>query len=344
MSNSKMLMTKMSKLVLLMNKLATIAIECKKEMLNHPKVIEYLFHKSISKFTSIKKATKLMQNDYVKNVELGSVDISKIDSYFVLIQDMREKYILAYEQYQKCLAEYKSITKSKMKPEHNLPYTPNISPTFLKISDILDSYKTNHIMKWSFFVKAEANSLAKVTPYNFDLNFEVDFYGSMINKENRMVQFVILFDTNKIDYQDYLKQLYLATMNIHLLRLNSELELKTEIKSFLKKILKTDEYTICNPLPSITFKKKENADIKEKLEIFYENFQPNHIIYLKYYAGKVDDTLNDALDDESDDELDNKLNDISADINIKHLYSDQPPDEACRVSDNFFKSIVRNSS
>lgn len=314
--NSKRLLKGISKLILLMNDFSKRSIETKKELLNNPKMIEYLFNKSIHKHSDVNTAIKSC-TDYVKDVKLDSVDITSIEGDFFVIQEFREKYKELYSRYRNCLKQYNYLIGSNLDFENKLPYIPKMSKSIDKIADILDGYRCNFITKWSFFLEEERHLLNRRIPYSFHLYFEVDFYGCVINNMSRMIQFAVLYDSGNLTYHDVLKEYYLCAMNIHVLRLNSKLNFKNEIKKFLKKIIKYDEYIIMNSLLSRS--SFRSSRIKDLLDKFYDSYQYNHINYLKYYSGK-DNTPADFI----------------------HNYSEAPADNSYIVTDDVLKTIIKN--
>jgi hypothetical protein len=101
--------------------------------------------------------------------------------------------------------------------------------------------------------------------WNFCKNknhLEYDFYCVLLH-QGCVFQWVIeydgdqhykdthFFDFNNNHKRDILKQYYLAELNIHLLRLNKNLDIKKSIINFINKILITNKYVIVNKIDPI---------------------------------------------------------------------------------------------
>jgi hypothetical protein len=87
-----------------------------------------------------------------------------------------------------------------------------------------------------------------------------------------MSQFAILYnDDNQI------KEYYLGCMNINLLRLNSNSNFSLEIKDFIKKIIRKDNYIIKNSINKFDNIKRDHL-IK-----FHQDYNYNHNALLDRY-------------------------------------------------------------
>lgn len=114
---------------------------------------------------------------------------------------------------------------------------------------------------------------------------EYDFYCVLIH-QGYVFQWVIeydgdqhykdthFFDFNNNHKRDILKQYYLAELNIHLLRLNKNLDIKKSIINFINKILITDKYVIVNKIDPIE-------------ELFCDKFEHSGLIYFNKFIDNM---------------------------------------------------------
>jgi hypothetical protein len=285
------------------------------KILNHPKILEYLFRNPLIKRDNLVEVIEVT-NDEFNPVKISDTQLVEIDTLFSPAYIKIMKYQNKYNQY--LLETNRNINLIKQ-----LPMIPLTSPNIMIISKILFKMKIDHVINWSFKIEDEHVSALKVKPYIFDQEFNLDFFGIIfIETENDMIHKMILFaieydqSSKKIRIEDHLKQYYLRQMNVHLLRLNNKLNLVSEIKKFISRIKKTKSYVIKNGL-----KLPLNLNVSDELSQFYENYEYNHKLFLKYY----DKNKNDDLELESDTEDD----------------EGKPGDEASVVSKEFVKSLVR---
>ena len=286
-------------------------LDCKKKLLNNPKMLEYLFYRPIHKIDNLADIDKKTSDDYF-NPTIVSEDQKKIIQE--LLFHMRCKmleYISNYEIYKT------EISKKSLK---DAPITVNFTSSIDKIGCILHDLEIDFVYNWTFKQREEYLNPYDVKPYNFETDTPVDYYGcyfSQNKKTYNMYQFAIIYDSKskRLTINDYLEQYYLKKMNVHLLRLVNGSDFNAEIKYFFKKILNGKHYVIRNAL-GIDFKK----DISNKLEKFYQDYDYNKVIYLKYYRKHEEDIC------------DSDENPVKV--------SKKPADESYSVTDNDIKKLI----
>lgn len=256
------------------------------QLLNHPKIIEYLFNKPLEKHKFVGDLT-FDFDCTVKTVMLSSKDNLKIGNFFIYMDEQISKYNKVYKN----SGQYKShFDKQFFIPLEKL------SDPEKKIYHIMEKlgkkYELYCFSKWKFKVEGEHTSLGKLPTINFDLNISCDFFCCMLYK-HQLHLFVIEYDSNshhdvksenfiKIHLNDLLKQHYLFQMNIHLLRLNKDSDIKKEIKNFIKEVIEGSNYVISGQIePMFKFRKPICG---EYLKTFNTDYAYNHNIYLKIAA------------------------------------------------------------
>ena len=137
---------------------------------------------------------------------------------------------------------------------------------------IKDKYKLDYVFKWTFITEGERYSVIEKIPINFSSDYIYDFFGQIIQKD-RLILFVIEYKDD-VTEEDIMKQHILFQMNVHLLRLNKKSNIAIEIKNFIKKIRKSNEYVIMNKIDY-------GLDGIDELKIFMKEYEDNHIAYLK---------------------------------------------------------------
>ena len=315
--------------------------EIKTKYLNNFKIVEYLFNKPTKKiFTS--NDIDLDYNNTVKSVYLDPDHVTHLD---VALDDLAYtlyEYNRIYNAYTNYVKEYIKITKSKpLFPKINyLPHYSELSNKVRIINDILDKIrdyfekkdtcKMSCVYKWTFITEGEHHTLSQKIPINFTNDLVYDFFGQIIY-DDKLILFVIDY-VDKIapcnqsaswrqDKEDYrigiMKQHMLYQMNIHLLRLNKKSDLQAAINHFIGKIMKTNDYVIMNKLD---FDVELFGEVNEELLEFVNEYELNHVAYLKNPRKK---TRVREDDDDDDDELDK-----------------EPADEKSVVDKNMFKKLV----
>lgn len=312
--NPKQLMRGISKFIQALNRFNDSITEDKKELLNYPKTLEYLFNKPITKHANLKDALDSSQDNYVRHVRITRVDRTQIEALFFSMMANKDEYLKYYQRYLKCLQDYNKLTGAVLNFDTKLPYVPDTSHRVITIGNILDEMKIEHISPWSFVLKDSHVNILEKKPYNFNTRLEVDYYGLVIFK-NRMTQFAIIYDhaPKKISTHDLLSQYYLSVMNINLLRVNRNSDLETTINKFIDRIVRTDKYVSWNGL--VAKNMPVSARIQESLTNFYEDYNYNHILYLKY---------GNAIDEDNSSESEENI-----DI---HNYSAKPCDTSYVIS------------
>jgi hypothetical protein len=152
--------------------------------------------------------------------------------------------------------------------------------------------------------------------------YGIFFRGTADSLTCKMFQFSIIYDSKnkKIGPNDYALQYMLQQMNINLLRLRSKHKPMTEIKRFISKIKKGNNYIIQNGLRYVS---GMNVD----LSAFHEQYNYNRLNFLRYY----DKTKNEDLSIseqvvESDDPYEEKSYALTNDefnmfINKKYVFT-----------------------
>lgn len=325
------MMNKLSKsnLILYLNKHYQCYLEEKKLLLNHPKIIEYLFNKPSINILSISDLV-CNYDSYIRIVRLEYADTKIINSNFIILLETLRLYSIKYGIYKK--------NKSK---HLKLNYLPNIfnnsyQQTIMKNLDKLEYQNIiSYVYKWSFKQKGEHTSLIKSATINIHHSHIYDFYGIIINY-SQMNQFVILYDDDthfdnkldsftKIHVNDIYVQFVLFQMNIHLLRLTKNSNIKKEIFNFVKIIKNTTNYITINPI------KPEHKIFKKSIEIFElqefsHDYNYNHIIFNK------NPIKEDEIFDSEDDKFINKLI-------TKKIY-DKPADNSFNINDKLITKII----
>lgn len=300
-------------------------------MLNHPRILEYLFHRPLIKNNNNTESYPIL---------LTSVESQEIQSLFITLMDYNEGYYKMYRQYSKLKNDPKVNSQSINNLDKNLPLCDlSLSLNMQLITAILDKLNIDHVINWSFNYSEDHVNSTKIKPYSFDIDgdIRVDFFGCMFIKTKsiltkKMIMFAIEYDhmQKKITDRDHLKQYFLRKMNIHLLRLNNNCNMKAVIKKFLQKIRQCDNYIIINGLAqrtinldSVCIDSKSTA--KQIIDSFYSNYEYNHCIYLKYHDKyKKLDLDNDDIEINTDQIID----------------EDDAPGAVMPVSDAFFKKFT----
>lgn len=253
-------------------------LDDKKNLLNHPCVMEYLFNKPIGHFDCLKD----LISDYdctVKRIYLNNKDIDTISTRTLTMMNLLVDYSKKMDKY----TNLKNLSK--------VNYFRTISSLSPKEQDIMDiiydlPYQMNFIYKWSFNIEGKHNSVMKVPSVNFDQEIKCDFLCFLIHN-NKLIIFAIQYDKDdkktvarNIYLNDMFKQYCLFQMNVHLLRLNRTHDFKKEIRYFVKKVINTNDYQIRHGMKPDLEILDNDKEIKNLLT-FKKDYQYNHIAYLK---------------------------------------------------------------
>jgi len=284
------LLNAISKYIQILNRSYQELVQNKKELMNNPKMMEYLFYHSINKKSNLKEAMEFVGDDTVKKVKLVGADQSQIEGMFLVLYHNTVEYQIDFERYLLLLAKYYKLTGNKLDLSKRLSFVPKRSTGINVIAKFLDSLSVDYIPQWSFTLVEQHLSSNKKMPYSFETDLQVDFYGYILDKKNKMIQYAIIYDESTAN--DYLAEYYLRQINIHLLRLNKKSDIGREIGKFFRIVAKTDKYLVRNGFNIDSLK----DDVENDLAIFYKDYYYNHIIYLKYK--KSDDELADLSDDD----------------------------------------------
>lgn len=317
--------TIIKKLIIIMSKIYDAYEDDKKVILNHPKMLEYLFGGPIIKRDNLIDAIKVTP-DICVPIILSKNQAQEIELWFISALNSMEQYGKLFVNYYKIIKKYTAEKGSKINFNKQIPSTGLIiSSNINKIMDILYKLNICYVIDWSFKNEDEYVNAALAKPYYFGMRIKIDFLGCIFIKTqeyltNKMVLFAIIYDYNskQFDKDDHLKQYYLRQMNIHLLRLNSKLDLVSEIKKFIRKIKKSKTYVLSNGLATPI-----GLDVGDELKLFYQNYDYNHTIYMKYYDKKKYDNI-----DIPDEPID------------MDMYSDKPCDESVEINQDLFKKII----
>lgn len=336
MDESKTLTKKRSRIGLFLSKRYDIYINEKKCLMNHPKIIEYLFNKPTEKINCLKDLL-IEYDSTIKTVRLERKDAIVITANFFVIIETLKRYSLVNQLYNKYLSKITGNSKIMI---NYLPRISDLSRGELQIMKILDKlemkYKMSYVYKWNFLQEGENLVRFKRPTINYEQPFVYDFYGILIN-HGQLVQFVIEYDDDthfditfpnfpKIHITDIMKQYILFQMNINLLRLNKKSNMKNEMIFFLKKIRNTTKYITHNPIKPVA-KYLNNLSENNDLKQFVSDYEYNHIIYLKIPVKK-----NPLYDSDDNNFFDNQID--------KNIYSNEPADTGLIVTEDILQSII----
>lgn len=294
-----------------LNKRCQTFLNEKKSLMNHHKMIEYLFNKPLEEVS-------IDYESSIKLVRMPKSAIIEITSHFFVLLETQRRFDLIVHLYQKYL-DPKMIPKQMILNDQS-----DEKKIIMKILDKLEfKFKLSYIYNWNFEQNGEHLSLAKLPTVNLEQQFVYHFYGILVN-HGQMIQFVIEYDPVKMSVYEQqigiIKQQILFQKNIHLLRLNHKMNLQKEIISFFGKIKNTVSYITRNPIR----KHLSNQKIMSELELFRVNYQYNHLIYLKLAPEK--DTYYDSDDDQ---------------FFIDQIKKTKPPPDGKIVSNNVFQQIMK---
>lgn len=297
-----------SKIIQILNKSFKQIYELKRYFLNHPKILEYLFSHTIVKVSTLNRALETVSDDTIPKVNV-EMDNSTIYNMFLDLYTNLNRYLIDYEQYRILVVKYYQLTNRKLDLAKRLDFLPKITTRTKAVQNYLEKISADYLPNWSFKLLDKQLSTHEKIPYSFQTDLYVDFLGYIIYKD-KLIFYAIIVDLEKLTIGDYLKQYFLQQMNIHLLRINFSSKIELEIKSFLTRICKSRKYIINNGLNSANFK----YSTIELLKQFYDDYQYNHINFLKYREHNNDNNNDD------DDEIIN--------------YSEEPGDIAVNVPSN----------
>lgn len=273
---------KLAQIGMVMTKCYETFVDEKRQLLNHPRMVEYFFNKPTPKSPSDPKGLTKLLSDYdmtTKIVRMQPTDTINIMSHFFVMSELLQRYDHVHKIHQK--------NNSKIKIDY-LPLHSSLSENELMILHILDKYadryKMGYIYKWNFMVEGEHNNASKIPTVNISEKFVYDFYGCIVH-HGQLVQFVVQHNDLPIWAQFALFQ-----MNIHLL-VQTKPD-KKEIGEFLHQIRNTSQYIIHHP----TKKMGDSTKISKWLGKFITEYNYNHIICLRQPQPK------DAMYDSDDDE------------------------------------------
>lgn len=281
-NESKILAAQISKCISTMNNFYNQIFIEKKNLLNNLKMIEYLFNKPIKKSNNLTFLTNFSRDYFVKRVKMDSNQRLDFENIFLTIYNYQHNYLKMFETYKKCIQKFSQCQGRKINLDNQLPYIPIPSIEKSKIADFLNKNLVVFASPWSFYLQENHQNAEETEPYNFNLRFRIDFYCYFFNSRSEMVQFAVEVCEN-VSLAYLLKQYYLCQMNIHLLCLNKYSNIEKELGSFIYKINHTENYTVVN-------EKKYNLEnltpsLKLSLETylfsFYQEYNKNHILYLK---------------------------------------------------------------
>jgi hypothetical protein len=346
-SNTSSIISKIARIGKELSRIYEDFLIVKYNYLNHKRIVEYLFNKPLEKVSSYYNLMAINYDSSVKLVRLEKKGSTEFDYYFSLLNKNFNNFSDKYDLYEKYIKIYEQQHDKNFNNLLKFDYLPVLSKSTIherKIIQILNGIydaiddKYHCLYKWNFMVEGEYTNLMKLPTVNYQQSFVYDFYGITL-WHNQLVQFVILFDDDshfdstvetfeKIHHDDILKQYMLYQMNIHLLRLNKRSDLKKEIYSFIKRIRISTKYIIEGKIKPISRFFQSNKIINE-LVLFKEDYQYNHLIYLKTPVKKCPDYV---LDDDKYFEQQS----------IKDNYSEVAADSGAMVSTDVLKNIIED--
>lgn len=304
----------------------------KKRLINHDKMVEYIFNKSMMKIDGPRDlitSHKMMKNYPIRLVRLEKGEPIQIIKYFTIINKALYTFVHTNTSCKKYL---ESVKKNKIVDIfHCLPLVEELSKKKQYIIKVLDTFEYTHnmiyIYEWSMAQEGVHLTVFHKPEINYGQPFVYDFYGITID-HGLLNQFVILYDDethfdlsskdyNNIHVNDIYKQHILFQMNIHLLRLNRKSKILDEITSFLDKIINATNYISINPITPQ--KKLFNKNAKKyipDLDNFAKDYNYNHVVYSKMPVKKYTNY-------EPDDEI--FFNDL---INKKYESKLKPHDQS----------------
>ncbi|MEM3062950.1 MAG: hypothetical protein QW303_05340 [Nitrososphaerota archaeon] len=266
--------SRFEKIPLLLYKICEVYEGEKKTLLNHPKMIQYLFNKPMKNVITAKDLAT--QTNYpVRKIFVGEEEKMEIFCIFNVLNEELYRYNLLYNKYVN-----KTNQKSKIRVLTFLPILSQVSSSDRRIirtlEDLSKSYCLCYTYQWSFGEQKLVH----------------DFYVILVHK-NRLIQFVIEHRIEN-DVEDIVRQYILFQMNVHLLRLVDKKQIKKRIVKFVDKLTKTNHYLVVH---GREMDQKNIANIlrNEYFITFRRNYQHNHIIYLKMKC-----TDNEFSDESSD--------------------------------------------
>lgn len=317
-----------SQIGLYLNKRYDVYLEEKSILLNHRKMVEYLFNKPTIKINSLKDLLLIDYDSTIRLVRLEKKDKITITSQFFLLWETIKKYSSVYQTYQDLLHSMKSKRYFNCLPI--IQELPEIKQNIIKILDQYEyRYKISYLCQWSFYQEGEHLVLTKLPTVNLEQKFVYDFYGIMIN-HGQLIQFVIEYDDDSMNEQQHIsniiKQFILFQKNINLLRLNKNSNIKKEIVDFIRKIKNTSKYVSQNSIRPIA-RLFNSSSINPHLVKFCVNYEYNHIVYLKMPTKKI--LIYDSDDEDFFDQH------IKANVELT-----DPADDEYTVSQNIIFKII----
>ena len=266
----------LAKLTIQMNGIYDTFTKEKKLLLNNDLILKYLFIKPIRKLKTLSNI-KSEYIDDIPHITLPPSQNLQIESSMYILMTSWRSYEKLYLSYKKISTETGTNFDNKL---------PNLLATRMEIPEFASKYRLiaqtlnkignkiamSYVYKWSF-AEDVVDNVPKV--YIFKQNFTYDFFG-IITKSRRLKQFVIEYKKN---YQtdDFIKQYILFQMNVHLLRLNPNSHIETEVNRFIRKIIRSDKYVIRNRIVCTKDLSRENAQLK----IFYDSYFHNHLLFIQ---------------------------------------------------------------
>ncbi|MEM0353957.1 MAG: hypothetical protein QXW79_00110 [Thermoplasmata archaeon] len=248
----------------------------KKTLLNHPKMIQYLFNRPIKKVINAKDLA--IQTNYpIRKIHIEKEEEMEIFCIFNVLNEELYRYNLLYNKYVN-----KTNQKSKIKVLTYLPILTHLSSNDRKIIQTLEElskkYSLSYTYHWTFGKQ----------------NLMHDFYIILVHN-NRLIQFVI---DHRIgcEVDDIVRQYILFQLNVHLLRLVDRKQIKKNIIKFVDKLTKTHHYLVLHE-KKINQKNISNILQNKCFISFCKDYQRNHIIYLK--MKRSDDNFSDEDSDTS---------------------------------------------
>lgn len=331
-------MSKVKKLGLTLSKRYESFVQQKIELMNHPKMIEYLYNKPIINVREIEDLVV----DHDSTVRLVRLDMTQLNLEIRPCMFMLREIMRLYDE------TYHSYCKHTKKNNimRNLAIKSDLSSLERSVYKFLEKCEQRNLLsylyKWSFVIPHhELTSVLQKYPINYTHPQVYDFYG-MIFSHKQLVQFVIMCDddthyddTNSdfmdIHLNDIILQFILFQMNIHLLRLNKRSLVHSQIKKFLKKINNSTEYVCIGAIqPQLDIIKQfefhQDSTGFENLTNFLSEYRKNHIAYNKQPKS------NDLSDSDDEYYQEKTLNNIS----------DDPSKKSYTVSQDIINKIIQD--
>lgn len=318
--------------------------EEKKTLLNHPCIMKYLFDQPIITRDNIIEAHNSIIHDSLPIVKLTSIARTSIEMSFLTLYQLSIDYYKKYTELSTKLSQKYDIKLEK----YIVTPKPRINTATRKIMKVLNESNIDYIPNFSFKLLDQHTNICQKKPYIFKSELDINILGYIradINKiSQRLVLFAIIFDTATTTsdiMRQYIKHFILRKMNIHLLRLNDESNIKKEVTAFIKMVHISQKYLGINTVKyNLLGKKYMTADtlkssvMLKSLHKFYDDYIYNHNLYLNYHYD---------YDNEPEILIDNGEKTINKKKRKDESNDDEPGDTSVVMTTDIFKKMAHSN-